>query len=75
MEKSIRYDRHARRRMRWRNIKEEEVEQVVRDPERIEPTEHGRINAFRWVDGRYLRATFRELETELLVISVVDRTN
>ena len=75
MEKTIRYNRHARRRMRWREISEEEVEHVVRDPERTEPTEQGRVNAFKWVGGRYLRATFRELDTELLVISVVDRTN
>ena len=75
MERIIRYDRHARRRMRWRKISEEEVEYIVRDPERIEPTEQGRLNAFGWVGDRYLRVTFRDLDAELLIISAVDRAD
>ena len=75
MDRIITYDRHARRRMRWRRISQEEVESVFRDPERLETTERGRMNAFRWVGNRYLRVTFRELESSILVISVVDRTD
>ena len=75
MDRIITYDRHARRRMRWRRISQEEVESVLRDPERLETTERGRMNAFRWVGNRYLRVTFRELEPRILVISVVDRTD
>ena len=75
MDRIISYDRHARRRMRWRRISQEEVEGVLRDPERLEPTERGRMNAFKWVGNRYLRVTFRELESSVLVISVVDRTD
>ena len=75
MDRIITYDRHARRRMRWRRISRQEVESVIRDPERLEPTERGRMNAFRWVGNRYLRVTFRELESSVLVISVVDRTD
>lgn len=54
---------------------EEEVEYIVRDPERIEPTEQGRFNAFGWAGDRYLRVTFRDLDAELPVISAVDRTD
>ena len=75
MDRIITYDRHARRRMRWRRISQEEVERVLRDPERLEPTERGRTNAFKWVGSRYLRVTFRDLESSVLVISVVDRSD
>ncbi len=75
MDRTVTYDRHARRRMRWRRISQGEVESVLRKPDRLEPTERGRMNAFGWVGDRYLRVTFREFESSVLVISVVDRTD
>ena len=73
--KGIIYDRHARRRMRWRGISELDFEAVPSIPDRLEPTERGRTNAFRQVGDRYLKVTFRELETDILVISVVDKVD
>jgi hypothetical protein len=75
MEKHIAFDRHARRRMRWRRISEAEVEEVLRQPDRLEQTEHGRANAFKQVGNRYLKVTFRELGAEILEISTVDKTD
>jgi len=71
MTKPIVYDRHARRRMKWRKITQAEVEEVLKNPEKIEPTERGRCNAFKTVGTRYLRVTFKETDKEILVISAV----
>lgn len=73
MEKSVRFDRHARRRLQWRRISEEEVMQVLNSPDRIEPSLKGRVNAFKTVGAKYLKVTYRELSEELLVISVVNK--
>jgi hypothetical protein len=36
MNKPIRFDRHARRRMKWRKILEEEVFSVINEPDKSE---------------------------------------
>lgn len=75
IEKAIKYDRHARRRMEWRNISQFEVEQTLREPEKTEFTVQGRKNAFRVIGDRYIKVTYRELEGEILIISVVDKSD
>jgi hypothetical protein len=42
MEKNVRFDRHARRRMKWRKTSEEEVLDALNRPERIEQSIRGR---------------------------------
>ena len=73
MEKSIRFDRHARRRMQWRGISEAEVTQVLNDPDETETSIKGRMNAFKTIGSKYLKVTYRDLSEELLVISVVNK--
>ena len=69
---NINYDRHARRRMRWRRISETEVEEAIRDPDRLAPTVRGRINSFKRIGNREIRVTFVETDTGILVITAVD---
>ena len=73
--KPIIYGRHARRRMNWRKISREEVESVVRNPERVEPTERGRKNLFGRGDARYIRVTVLESATHVQVITAVDKAD
>ncbi|MDE2787745.1 MAG: DUF4258 domain-containing protein [Chloroflexota bacterium] len=75
MSNPIRYDRHARRRMRWRGISETEVEDTVLDPDRVEPSIRGRTNAYKQIGDRQIRVTFVETENGILIITVVDRSN
>jgi len=56
--KPIRFDRHARRRMLQRGITQEEVEEVLRRPQRIEPSVKGRQNAFGPGPEGVVRVTF-----------------
>jgi hypothetical protein len=59
--------------MKWRNISEQEVEAVLSVPDKVEPTERGRTNAFRRFGSRHLKVTYREFPEEILIISAVDK--
>ena len=69
--KPIRFDRHARRRMLQRGITQQEVEAILRQPQRIEPSAKGRQNAFCPAPHGLIRVTFRETADEFVVITVV----
>ena len=74
-EKEIKYDRHARRRMKWRGITELEVKQTLEEPGKAELTGEGRKNVFKMIGSRYIKVTYRELKNEILIISVVDKSD
>ena len=74
MEKSVKFDRHARRRMQWRIVSEDEVMQVLNSPDRIESSVRGRVNAFKTVGTKTLKVTYKEFSEEVLVISVVNKS-
>ena len=61
MERIIRYDRRARRRMKWRKISETEIMAVLKEPDKIEQTVYGRINIFKKIGSRYLNVTYKKL--------------
>ena len=69
--KPIRFDRHARRRMQQRASTPQEVEAVLRRPERTEPSLKDRRNAFGPGREGIVRVTFREMQDEILVITAV----
>jgi len=54
-EKEIKYDRHARRRMKWRKISQAEIEQTLKEPDKTEITGEGRKNAFKSIGDRYIK--------------------
>lgn len=57
--------------MKWRKISSEEVEQVIVGPDKLEHTEKGRVNVFKFVNNRFLKVTYREFESHFLVITAV----
>lgn len=72
--KPLRFTRHAKNRMRWRKIAEEDVRHSISKPEFIEKTEYGDINV--WVKlsaDQYLRTTYREEQDAIVIISVVKK--
>jgi len=74
MSKNIRLGRHARRRMKWRRISEEDVLNVIQNPDKVEKSMRGRTNVFKTIGERYLKVTFIDLSEEILVITVIDKT-
>lgn len=73
MEKALRFDRHARRRMQWRRISEEEVTLTLSSPDKTEQSIKGRINVYKTIGTRYIKVTYKEFSDEILIISVVDK--
>jgi hypothetical protein len=73
--KPIKYDRHARRRMKWRKISKEEVELTLKKPDKTELIEKRRKNAFKSIGKRLIKITFREFPEEILVISAVEKSD
>jgi hypothetical protein len=69
----VRFDRHARRRMKWRQISEDEVHLALENPDKIEESIRGRTNAYKFIGERYIKVTYREFSDEILIISVVDK--
>ena len=69
----IRFDRHARRRMKWRCISEEEVYSALKDPDKVEESVRGRKNVYKLIGERNIKVTFKEFSGQTLVISVVNK--
>ena len=69
----VEFDRHAIRRMKERRITDVEVKLTVEHPEYLEQTIKGRINAFKQIDKRFLRVTYRRDGDGILVITAVIR--
>ena len=67
----VKFDRHARRRMKWRKISEADVMMTLENPERTEDTTKGRKNAYRFIGDRFIKVTYKIHPQEILVISAV----
>ena len=74
MKKAIRFDRHARRRMKWRKISEDEINFVLNSPDKTEQSIKGRINVYKTLGSRYIKVTYKEFSDEIFIISVVDKS-
>lgn len=74
MKKQIRFDRHARRRMKWRKISEKEIYLTLENPDKIEESIKERVNAYKSMGQRYIKVTYKELSNEILIISAVDKS-
>jgi len=54
-------------------ITEEEVLKTINHPEIIEETVKGRLNAYKEVEGRYIKVTYKKLLSDILFISAVEK--
>jgi len=59
--------------MKDREVGETETELAIEIPDLCEPSIKGRMNAFKFVNGRYLRVAFKEEADHILVITVTIR--
>ena len=57
--------------MKWRRIGEGEVQETITNPEKVEGTVKERKNAFKKVDGRLLKITYRIEKDEAVVITAI----
>jgi hypothetical protein len=59
--------------MRWRKISESEVLMVLEFPERLEESVHQRKNAYKRVDSRWLKVTYKEEASGITVITALEK--
>jgi hypothetical protein len=69
----IRYERHARRRMRLYRVAEQEVAQVLASPDALTPAGQGRTNAWKRRGDDWLRVTFLAEGEDTVIITVTPR--
>jgi len=67
----ISFSRHARRQMKWRKISENEVRSAINEPDSLADTVKGRKNAFKIVEGRFLKVTYKPEGKTLTVITAL----
>jgi hypothetical protein len=59
--------------MRWRKVSEAEVLKVLDVPDRIEETVVERKNAYKALGDRLLKITYKDEESETIVITVTEK--
>lgn len=71
--KPLKYSRHAKNRMRFHRITEAEVQSTINKPDFAEPSVESRSNAWKKINTRYLRVTFKENGDKIFVIIAVKK--
>jgi hypothetical protein len=56
---NLRLSRHARKQMKWRGITLKDVEETIRNPDRLEESIKGRKNAFKSIGSKLLKITYK----------------
>ena len=59
--------------MRRHEISEEDLQMVLLEPESLDPTGKGRLNATRVVAGRIIRVTHKIEEERIVIVTVTPR--
>jgi len=67
------FSRHARRRIKWRELNTDEVIETIKSPEKVETTIFGRMNAYKKIGIKLLKVTYKEEQDKIIVISAVDK--
>jgi len=57
--------------MKWREITERDVGEVINNPEKLEDTLKGRKNAFKKIEDRLLKVTYLQENSGIIVITAI----
>ncbi len=60
--------------MRWRKISEKDVKGVLAHPEEIKNSTGDRKNAFKHINEKWLKVTFKKADSKTIVITVTDKS-
>ena len=71
--KPIKFTRHAKNRMRWRKINEQDVKLAISKPDFVGYSEYGETNAWIPLAEQFLRVTYKVEVDGIIVISVVKK--
>ena len=71
--KEIYFSRHAKRQMKWRKISEEEVQNTISDSEEIQDSIKGRKNAYKHINHKWIKVTFKEEHDKIIIVTAIDK--
>jgi hypothetical protein len=71
---NIYFSRHAKRQMKWRDISEQEVKDVILSPEKAEESVKDRKNAFKHIGRKWLKVTFKQESDKVTIVTVIDKS-
>ena len=67
------FEWHARRQMKWRNVSATETIAVLEQPDREEKSTSNRINAYRLLNDRFLKVTYKREGSDVMVVTVIEK--
>ena len=70
----IYFSRHAKKQMKWRKISESEVEETLSNSEINENSIKGRRNAFKYINQRYLKVTYKKDNDKIIIITAIEKS-
>ena len=59
--------------MKWRNVSATETIAVLEQPDREEKSTSNRINAYRLLNDRFLKVTYKREGSDVMVVTVIER--
>ena len=71
--KPLQYTRHAKNRMRMRNISDIEICTAIGEPDFTESSVDGRINVWKRIADKFLRVTYKDEAARIVVITAVKK--
>ena len=61
--------------MKWRKISEDEVRNAILNPEEVQDSIKGRKNAFKHINKKWIKVTFKEEDDKITIITAIDKSN
>jgi len=61
--------------MKWRKLSEDEVKNTIIAPENVEDSIKGRKNAFKHIDSKWIKATYKVEDGIIVVVTAIDKNN
>ncbi len=61
--------------MKWREISEDEVKNAITQPEKVEDSIKDRKNAFKHINNKWLKVTFKKESDITVVITAMDKNS
>ena len=59
--------------MKWRNVSATETIAVLEQPDREEKSTSNRINAYRLLNDRFLKVTYKREGSNVMVVTVIEK--
>jgi hypothetical protein len=59
--------------MKWRNVSATETIAVLEQPDREEKSTSNRINAYRLLNDRFLKVTYKREGSDVMVVPVIEK--